>query len=282
MTTMTNRLMGIEIEFINKTAAVDCNAVARAINAAGVNCYYAGYNHNTVQQWKVVTDSSVRNNNGQSGAELVSPPMTMEQFKAQLPIVCEVLKQLGMTANKTCGFHVHHDARDFQVDTFKKLYAMYIRFEDALDTLMPESRRGNNNNYCQGYKHNQQSLLDSIRRVRTVSDIVNLIGTRYVKLNLQSFQRHGTVEFRQHSGTTEADKMLNWMALTQEMVGVAMNETVSIPKDASKMSQKWFDFKKVIKGYRWMGASENLLNTIEYYNKRRQALAKELNLELTA
>ena len=31
-----------------------------------------------------------------------------------------------------------------------------------------------------------------------------------------------TVEFRQHSGTTEADKVINWIALTQAFV----NETI--------------------------------------------------------
>jgi hypothetical protein len=279
---MSERLIGVEIEFINKNQAVNCNEVARAINAAGVGCAAEGYNHSTRSYWKVVTDASVKNKNNQPGGELVSPPLKAADMKAQLEVVCRVLSQLGITVNKTCGLHVHHDARDFQVDNFKKLYTMYIRFEDALDTLMPESRRNNNNSYCAGFKSQQQYYFDQIRRCTTVSQIDCLFSNRYVKLNCQSFQRHGTIEFRHHSGTVEFTKIWNWVVLTQGMVQTALNCSVSIPKNAEKMSQKWFDFKKVIKGYKWMGASDELQDAINFYNKRRQELAKEMNLELTA
>lgn len=279
---MSERLIGIEIEFISKNSEVNGSAVARAITAAGIDCNFEGWNHNTRQQWKIVTDSSVKNANNQRGAELVSPPLKAADMKVQLEKVCKVLSQLGLTVNKTCGLHVHHDARDFSVDIFKRLYTMYIRFEDAIDTLMPESRRNDNNQYCRGFKGNQQYYFDQIRRCRTVGEIDSLFSNRYIKLNCQSFQRHGTIEFRQHSGTVEFTKIWNWVVLTQSMVINAIENNISIPKDATKMSQKWFDLKKVIKAYKWMGASDELQASIEFFNKRRQELAKEMKLELTA
>jgi hypothetical protein len=36
---------------------------------------------------------------------------------------------------------------------------------------------------------------------------------RYQKLNLESLERHGTIEFRQHSGTVDAEKAVNWVRL---------------------------------------------------------------------
>lgn len=277
-----SRLMGIEIEFIKNGANVNATELAQAINMAGVSCFAEGYNHNRSNHWKIVSDASVRNNQGNHGAELVSPPLTATEMKAQLEIVCRVLNQMGMSVNKTCGIHIHHDARDFDINVFKNLYAMYIRFETALDTLLPESRRADNNQYCRGFHNNQASLFNSIRQARNVNDILNLFGSRYMKLNIQSYQRHGTVEFRQHSGSIDFTKIWNWAVLTSSMIQTAMTSNVSIPKDISKMSEKWFDFKKVIKGYKWMGASDELQATIEFYNKRRQELAKELHLELTA
>ncbi|MFA6662425.1 MAG: hypothetical protein WCS56_05280, partial [Bacilli bacterium] len=68
----------------------------------------------------------------------------------------------------------------------------------------------------------------------------------------------------------------------QTMVETAVSSKVTIPKQASKMRQKWFDFKKVIKGYTWMGATDELQGAIEFYNKRRKELAKKLGIELAA
>jgi hypothetical protein len=39
-------------------------------------------------------------------------------------------------------------------------------------------------------------------------------GSRYYKLNLSAINVHGTIEFRQHSGTVNAEKAVNWVKLT--------------------------------------------------------------------
>jgi hypothetical protein len=44
---------------------------------------------------------------------------------------------------------------------------------------------------------------------------------RYHKLNLTAYRRHRTVEFRQHSGTLEANKAINWVLLCLRMVDAA-------------------------------------------------------------
>ena len=41
--------------------------------------------------------------------------------------------------------------------------------------------------------------------------MIDLQGSRYFKLNLQSFCRHRTIEFRQHGGTVSALKISNWV-----------------------------------------------------------------------
>lgn len=266
-------MIGIEVEFKGTEAQRDM--VASYMTQHGVECYVENYNHNTRRHWKIITDASAQ-------WELVSPPMAAEDAKHQIQVACEAFAAARAKIDKSCGLHVHHDASDFTVETFKRLYAMYVRFEDALDTLMPESRRDNNNRYCRGFKYNQQQTLDSLRNCHTVQDLMSTFSTRYIKLNCQSYQRHGTIEFRHHSGTVEFDRIWNWYVLTQTMVETAVSSKVTIPKQASKMSQKWFDFKKVIKGYAWMGASEELQGAIEFYNKRRQELAKAMGIELAA
>ena len=42
-------------------------------------------------------------------------------------------------------------------------------------------------------------------------------AARYKKLNLMSFWQHGTVEFRHHQGTVEAQKAENWVRMCLRM-----------------------------------------------------------------
>jgi hypothetical protein len=49
-------------------------------------------------------------------------------------------------------------------------------------------------------------------------------GDRFVKLNYQAFWRHGTVEFRHHSGTVDAAKIIKWVVFCQKLVETAIRE----------------------------------------------------------
>ena len=44
--------------------------------------------------------------------------------------------KIGCRVNRSCGLHVHHDASDYNVEAFKNLYAIYIRYEAAIDELV--------------------------------------------------------------------------------------------------------------------------------------------------
>src|ERR1700680_29608 len=105
---------GVEIEFIVPAAgsgtyqdlgAVRGPQVAAAIEAKGVPCFYAGYNHIVDhRRWKIVTDSSLHVPVGYTGLELVSPPLEEgEAGFGQITKVCEALRELGATVNKSCG-----------------------------------------------------------------------------------------------------------------------------------------------------------------------------------
>lgn len=48
--------------------------------------------------------------------------------------------------------------------------------------------------------------------------------SRYFKLNSQSYWRHGTVEFRQHSGTIEFEKIKNWLFFCARLIDFSKRE----------------------------------------------------------
>ena len=225
---------GIEIEcYTNRSR----DEVAAAITAQGLEAFDAGYSHQTTRQWKVVRDGSLSSG---SGVEVVSPVLRGADGFDQVRKVCAALATVNARVDRTCGFHVHVGVRDFAtVDFMKRLAVDYAHFENVIDMVMPASRRGSANTYC----CSMREFIAAINAARSMDSLQSVLTTRYTKLNLTSFWRHGTVEFRQHGGTTEADKMINWVKLCLRMVDTARTlrnvETVTETVDVPARQQNW-------------------------------------------
>lgn len=223
-----NHKFGIEIE----AYGVNMRVVESAIRAAGVTVEVEGYNHSTRRHWKIVTDGSLT---GGQGFEVVSPVLKGEAGIAEFKKVCEALATTGAKINSSCGLHVHFDARALSMNDWKNLYKNYINLETEFDSIMPVSRRANNNTYCKSltYKNNTQAAtFEAIDRAETVAQLSSLVaGTRYVKVNAESFMRHGTVEFRQHSGTIEFEKISNWVKICGNLIDKSKTTLVNSLQD---------------------------------------------------
>jgi hypothetical protein len=212
--TVSNRTFGVEIECFLPDG-MNHAACAAAISARGIDCRQEGYNHLSRTWWKVITDGSLRDNNGSvdyvHGAEVVSPKLSGADGFRQLETVMQALQDLGVTVNRFCGLHVHVGAVNDSLDFHKSLAKFYAAYESVIDSIMPKSRRGNANNYCRSIVHASREQIDA---TRSVTDLFNLLGrgaasSRYVKLNYQ--RKYGTVEFRQHSGTLDYAKASMWI-----------------------------------------------------------------------
>lgn len=195
----TGRLFGIEIECIG----LSCAAATEALVRAGIPCYNEGYNHSRRDYWKAVTDASLTGGTGRS-AEVVSPPLpfTVESLK-QVAKVMETLKLAGARVDNSCGMHVHVDARDMtsnMADFSRILFLKYRENEDMIDRLVASTRRNSVSTFCR-----------SMKNLNRTSNWETLRYERYQKLNFQSFQRHGTVEFRQHEGCLTETKAVAWI-----------------------------------------------------------------------
>jgi hypothetical protein len=109
----------------------------------------------------------------------------------------------------------------------RHLWALYIAFEDVLLSLLPPSRRSNY--YCKAlrrYFHAQEILecptrekLEAIwYRARDSEEVQKLKiikshDSRYIGLNLHSLFHANHAEIRYHSGTVNAEKILQWVNL---------------------------------------------------------------------
>jgi hypothetical protein len=236
MTTVPTLTIGIEIECLLPEGRTRADAAAAVQARIGKPCYAEGYNHRTVGHWKIVTDGSLSNQT--RGMEVVSPKLSGEAGLAEVATVLNALQDFGVTVDKSCGFHVHVDATNDDLQFHRTLAKLYAAYESVIDQIMPKSRRGNHNNFCRSIAHASREQID---HVRSVSELATLLGraapaARYVKLNMT--RRHPTVEFRQHSGTLEPEKALTWIKTCLRMVekakaGVEFNPVapaVSRPK----------------------------------------------------
>ena len=210
------RRVGIEIE----ADYCDKHRLARELSEAGIDVAVEGYNHDTRNHWKLVSDGSL---SGNDTFELVSPILEGESGLQELQKVCWVLDYYDVKVNNSCGLHIHMDAADFTIETWRNLAITYRHLEPVIDAFMPNTRR--NNTYCKRLSGISESR---IREAQTIQDLRGVFrNDRYHKLNLEAYARHRTVEFRQHGGTTNFTKMENWIRFVANMITFAKQGMVN-------------------------------------------------------
>jgi len=227
----TNRPFGIEIEALASTV----DRMVESVRAAGVPVMRETYNHATRPHWKIVSDASV-SGPGFEGFELVSPPTNDLDEVAR---VCSGLAHADVRVNRTCGLHVHFDARDLLPAQWARLIKLWVRYEDAIDSVMPPSRRASANRYCKSVRERVArharttrgrvdgsveelfSVIDASSATRDTIGRGLFESDRYYKVNFQSWWKHGTIEFRQHSGTCSGTKIVTWIRLVEAVLAFA-------------------------------------------------------------
>lgn len=214
---------GIEIECYN----VNKPAFIRECAVRGIEVHDEMYNHITRPHWKIVTDGSVT---GIGAVEVVSPVLNGKDGLEQVQKISDALDAVNAKINKSCGLHVHHESGHLTEKQLTNLVKFYARCEEVVDSFMPRSRRGSNNYYCKScYKawESMESTYFTLERF-----------DRYHKLNLASYYRQGTIEFRHHSGTTEAAKIIPWILFTANFLHEAKNRK-SLTKKRIEKKHIW-------------------------------------------
>lgn len=210
----TVRQFGVEAEFYNITPTVAIEALA----AVGITATFEGYTHAVMANWKIVTDASVTGTGtGRgNGLELVSPILKGEEGLIELAKALDALRNAGAKVNTTCGLHVHIDTLGMNGMQRKNFFNSYVRNQDIMDRLVSSSRR-NNRRYTSRYSTSQaDNYANAIEQG-------NDGGSRFFTLNICSFQKYGTLEFRQHQGTLNGKKAVAWVKMLLAVAETASN-----------------------------------------------------------
>ena len=211
-----NRQFGVEAEFYNITPT---RAIA-ALASVGITATFEGYTHQVMSDWKIVTDGSVtsRGTGFGSGLELVSPILKGQEGLETLEKALNALDEAGAKVNTTCGLHVHVDTNGMNGTQRKNFFNAYVLNQKLMDRLVSQSRRDNRNYTCPFNNNQAEHYADLIESGQTGN-------SRYWTVNVNSFPKYGTLEFRQHQGTLNGKKAVAWVQLLLAIAKTASQTT---------------------------------------------------------
>lgn len=250
------RTYGVEVEFIAPRDFSRADALV-AINADLLLYGLEEYCHrpSTADRsgFQIKGDGSVHattsrdRNLGYGGHEMVSPILKGFSGFEAMSIALNVINRMGAKVNITTGLHVHHGIGDFNGKQASNIIQTYRNNEQVIDQLVAPSRRANVATYCRstrpltinGFNHIKNNYANNGKDATVANTLLAFdINTRYYKVNLFAYRAHGTVEFRQHQGTTDITKIQPWIVFTQAIVETAKTRTVSAKADRAVRAVK--------------------------------------------
>lgn len=204
----SKRFCGVEIECRNRQRDKNCFIRKELKNL----------------KFSQVIDSSI--NSG--GVEFVSKPLNGDLLFNSIGNFCKILHKKKYFVDRSCGLHIHLGVQK-RLKHLKKLYLFYEKFEPLIFKMVPISRQATN--YCMKfdkvYHHKGEKIIGikSLHEFKTMiyetKNKINLkyktnnkyTNKRYCWTNFHSVFYRGTLEIRNHSGTTSEEKIKNWLEL---------------------------------------------------------------------
>ena len=298
---------GVEIECFSTTDPEKMTTILN--NLPTIQCLSTvSYNHiDSYTSWKICTDSSIKpygneteiqfdqriheltnpvtgefneHNTLLHPMEIVSPVLIGNEGLDQLKTVLSTLNELNFQSNDSCSVHVHIDASDFTVKQIQNIIASYSRYQMTIDTFMTQDRI--NNYYAMPYS---DTLLNAWTQLNTTSEsnLDSVTSSRYYAVNLQSFCKHGTVEFRQHNASFDYLDISTWVTFVAAMMYDAQTRRSSATMPVNSTQLKSDDFMNLMDRLCSLGMSldtRKALASKRSQLKRAQAKLDKAHLDL--
>lgn len=280
---------GVEIECLIPTTPQDPNHLntfnagfVPAMKKKKVRITSAGYSENN-SSWQVRLDGSIHPHSSEyAGVEIVSRILDASKPSnwKEIEHVCEYLQSIGAYANYSCGLHIHiglgKELKSKEaLKLVQRLFLRYARAEKIFDAFVPENRRVNKLEYA--HSCNDPRMLRRVLGEK--EDALNLsydIDSKYWKVNLNSIEKFGTVEFRHYAGTVDASTIQAWARFLLEFV----EQTKKIVEMPDSIVEEATDRKLVAADY---GMTKGMFNLWQYLcHAYEDAVKNRVDLPLQA
>ncbi|KAI9714932.1 MAG: hypothetical protein M1812_006245 [Candelaria pacifica] len=161
--------------------------------------------------------------------ELKSPVLSKcEESLDEIRRVVELINsKFDTVVNGSTGFHVHvgNEHRGYPLTTLRRFATLAAVFEERIEALHPSSRI--NNKWCIPISSVLKSTnvfeksVEIAENSKTQDQLIRRMNG-YTKETTYNFQnlapaRFQTIEFRQHEGTMDADRILAWVRFTTRL-----------------------------------------------------------------
>jgi hypothetical protein len=201
--------------------------------------------------YRVTNDGSLHPNRDEKGFEIITPlpSSCVGGFKdtASVHELCAMLDTSDFRINRSCGTHVTVETidqagRSMTADDIKRFMKLWLVFENTMDTIVSRSRR--TNGYCgnvgRSYKSGGYTMKEAFDHIdgQTVSRSVNQRWSRSASrnnfyapsANLTKVTEN-RIEFRQHQGTLNANKIERYLELCIMFLDASQNGVEVQPTD---------------------------------------------------
>ena len=223
---MANVDFGIELELSTSEYVEPADVANSIMTNAGGSVDVRDMTHSYVAArvtshfWKVMADSSLQCSVGTPNCntfELVSPILSGGDGLGEVDRVIRAVGNIStIKVNSSMGFHVHVNVSELGLSELTNVCLNFIKYEAALDSLVPPSRR--NNTYCRSNRSaiggTNQTMMHILLACNSVEELGNTVSpSKHYKLNLQPLVsgRQPTIEFRLHSSSYKKEKVMNWV-----------------------------------------------------------------------
>lgn len=190
--------VGVELEFVSKMDAETLEALFVEYKLAGNVCL--------LHDGSLKIDPDHYEDGSKSHAHEVTIIAKQQNIHSVVERVCNILNSDDVDAyvNDSCGMHVHLDMRYRDP---KVCYSNLFKSLKVLSSMIPANRvkSDHGRRYC---------ALNTKPEFSPTGDR----ESRYKAINPESYKKHGTLEIRLHSGTTNINKINNWISILTAIV----------------------------------------------------------------
>lgn len=251
---MQSLKFGVEIEFMGITRETAAEIVADFFGTKFIYINGELNERNIVGRdqriWRVVRDASIEAYSDEEKCELVTPILLYEDLGILTAIV-ELIRAAGGKVNRSCGLHIHVDAKNFTPQAVVNLVTLVGSREQLLYRALgiPKDRM----RYC---KRINDELVDSILTKKPVSleelredwyqesPYETVAGkyhsTRYHGINLHAMFTKGTVEFRLFNSTLEVIEVKAYVQFVLALCKQAQINKKAVLKKTKSYNDKYY------------------------------------------
>lgn len=177
---------------------------------------------------KVVGDGSLR-----EGIEVVTNPLSLEEVAEFASMYSRWARKHPVSLSERCSTHIHVNVQDMDYEQLRSFLWLSVAVEGVLLSYCSSQRQNNTYTYPTSKTVNMVSVY---RELLLRSQSGNLSGfvrnvPKYTAVGIFRFHDYGTVEFRMFDATTDANTLVSWCSMINELRDLAMTNTVEQLRD---------------------------------------------------